>query len=422
MKLPFLQVAFFLFTVLFVNQNLFSQTINGWRGPDRNGVYPETGLLSVWPDDGPALLWQTMDAGRGYSSPVIAGDRLFITGMNGDGSREIFSAFTLEGHKLYEMEYGKPWENTYPETRTTPSIVGNYAYMISGSGEIVCVNTLNGELVWSVDGGTLFGRNTGRWGTSESPLVFDNKVIYTPGGDLTTMVALDAQTGETVWKTRPLGDMSSYASPILITRNGERQIIGVTSGHVIGVDPENGNIEWTFDDWGGREAGRENIAPNSPLYHHGRLYFSFGYDIGSFMLQLNEDASHATLLWRNDDLDTHIGGMVLVNGVIYGSNWINNSQGNWVAVDWETGETLYEDPWSGGKSKGSIIAAENMLICYEERRGTVGLVKANKVNFDVVSEFRISQGQGPNWAHPVIHNGVLYMRHGHALMAYDIKE
>jgi outer membrane protein assembly factor BamB len=421
MKYTALQIIFPLLSVLLLSQNILAQTINGWRGPDRNGFYQETGLLSEWPEDGPELLWQTLDAGRGYSSPLIAGNRLYISGMNADGSREIFSAYSLEGEKLYELEYGSPWENTYPETRTTPTIVDNLAYMISGSGEIVCVNIDSGELIWSVDGGKLFARNTGRWGTSESPLVVDDKVIYTPAGDLTTMVALNAQTGETVWKTRPLGDLSSYASPILISYNGKRQIVGVTSGNVFGVNPDDGNIEWTFDDWGGREGGRENIAPNSPLHHDGRLYFSFGYDIGSFMLQLNEDATTAMLLWRNNDLDTHIGGIVLVNGVIYGSNWINNSQGNWVAVDWETGETLYEDTWSG-KTKGSIIAADNMLICYEERRGTVGLVNVNTHSFDVVSEFRVSQGQGPNWAHPYIHNGVLYIRHGNALMAYNIKE
>jgi len=139
------------------------------------------------------------------------------------------------------------------------------------------------------------------------------------------------------------------------------------------------------------------------------------------MLRLNVDATKADLVWRNDDLDTHHGGFVLVDGVIYGSNWINNGSGNWVAVDWNTGETKFDTPWPGGKGKGSIIAADDMLYCYDERRGTVGLIRPNPEKFDVVSEFRITKGVGPHWAHPVIHEGVLYIRHGNALMAFKIK-
>lgn len=405
-----------------------AQNQQGWRGPDRNGIYPETGLLKAWPADGPEQAWETLDVGKGYSSPVIAGDRLYITGMNEDENKEIFSAYSLDGKKIYEIEYGTPWNKSYPETRTTPTIAGNKAYVISGSGEIICINTEKGNIIWTVDGGTTFERKTGAWGTSECPLVFDNKVIYTPSGDKTTMVALNAETGETIWTSRPLGDEGAYVSPILITYKGKRQIIGSTGKSVIGVDPETGNIEWTFTDWGepkkegeGSDKPRTNIAPNTPLYKDGKIFFCHGYNIGSYMLQLNDNLTEISLLWKNDDLDTHHGGFVLVDGLIYGSNWINNNQGNWVTVDWNSGETKFENDWGSGKSKGSIIAADEMIYCYDERRGTVGLVKPNPEKFDVVSEFRITKGEGPHWAHPVIHNGILYIRHGNALMAYKIK-
>jgi len=424
------QLALFLFVTFLFTETVSAQhTPYSWRGPSRNGIYPETGLLKSWPATGPELLWETMDAGKGYSSPMIVGDRLYLTGMNEAEDKEIFSAYTLDGKKVYEIVYGSPWKDTYPETRTTPAIEGNKAYVVSGSGEIVCINITNGDIVWSVDGGTVFERKTGKWGTSECPLVFDNKVIYTPSGDQTTMVALNAETGETVWKSRPLGDEGAYVSPLLITYNGKRQIIGSTAVNVIGVNPETGDIEWTFKDWG-RPAPENpdpnrpafaNIAPNSPLYKDGRIFFCHGYDIESYMLQLNDDLTGVTLLWNNKDLDTHHGGYVLVDGTIYGSNWVNNNQGNWVAVDWNTGETRYETTWSGGKSKGSIISADNMLYCYDERRGGVGLVKPDPAKFDVVSEFRITKGEGPHWAHPVISSGVLYIRHGNALMAYRVK-
>jgi outer membrane protein assembly factor BamB len=428
--------------IVATSEFLLSQTPYGWRGPARDGIYPESGLLEVWPQDGPQMLWDTPDAGKGYSSPVIVGDRLYVTGMNEDENKEIFMAYTLDGKQIYKTEYGAPWDKSYPETRTTPTIDGDKAYVVSGSGEIACINTADGAIVWKVNGGTLFERKTGNWGTSECPLVFDNKVIYTPSGDRTTMVALDAATGETVWTSRSLGDVGAYVSPLLITYRGKRQIIGSTGINLIGVNPENGNIEWTFSDWkrpqepqgdrpqrdrpqGGNRSGNRppqgNIAPNTPLYRDGRIFFCHGYNIGACMLQLNDDLTEVSLLWRNDDLDTHHGGYVLIDGLIYGSNWINNTQGNWVAVDWNTGETKYETDWGNGKSKGSIVAADNMLYCYDERRGTVGLVRPNPEKFDVVSEFRIDKGEGPFWAHPVICDGVLYIRHGSALMAYKVK-
>lgn len=397
-----------------------AQTPYGWRGPTRNGDYPETGLLRIWPANGPELLWETMDAGKGYSSPVIVGDRLYLTGMNEDETQEIFSAYTLDGKKVYEVAYSAPWSDTYPETRTTPAIDGDKAYVISGSGEIVCLNIADGKTVWKVDGGKEYQRKTGAWGTSECPLVFDDKVIYTPSGDLTTMVALNKENGELIWKTAALGDDGAYVSPMLISYKGKRQIIGSTGKSFLGVDPDNGTIEWTFTEWG-REGGRGSIAPNTPLFKDGKIFFCHGYNINGVMLQLADDLKSVSVLWRTDVLDTHHGGYVEVNGTIYGSNWINNNQGNWCAIDWNTGEKRYEEAWAGGKSKGSIITADGMLYCYDERRGAVALVNPNPEKFDIVSEFRITKGVGPHWAHPVIVNGVLYIRHGFALMAYKVK-
>ncbi|MCD8260697.1 MAG: PQQ-binding-like beta-propeller repeat protein [Bacteroides sp.] len=392
-------------------------------GPDRNWSYPETGLLKEWPVGGPALLWETLDAGKGYSSPVLVNDRLYITGMNEEENREVFSAYTLDGRKIYGVEYGRHWKDSYPETRTTPSIEGDKAYVISGAGEIVCIHIEKGDILWKVDGETAFGKQTGTWGTSECPLVFDHRVIYTAGGEQTTMVALNAGTGETLWKSPSLEDKTAYVSPLLISYQGRKQIVGSTGMRVTGVDQETGEIEWTFDDWGQNAIanGREKIAVNTPLYADGKIFVCNGYDMNSFQLQLREDLKGVDLVWRNDDLDTHIGGFVLVDGTVYGSNWITNTNGNWVAVDWNTGKTRYEMGWKGGKSKGSIITADGMLYCYDERRGTVGLVKPNPEEFEVVSEFRITKGEGPHWAHPVIHNGILYIRHGNALMAYNIQ-
>ena len=400
-----------------------AQTPYGWRGPERNGVYPESGLLKEWPAEGPQLLWETMDAGKGYSSPVIVGDRLYITGMNEDETQEIFSAYTLDGKKVYQTAYSAPWNDTYPETRTTPAIDGDKAYVISGSGDVVCLNIQDGKIVWKVEAGKVYGRKTGNWGTSECPLVFDNKVIYTPAGDQTTMVALNKENGELIWKTTAFGDVGAYVSPLLISYKGKRQIAGSTAKHIFGVNPENGEIEWSFGEWGpsDRDAKWPNIAPNTPIFKDGKLFFCHGYNINGVMLQLADDLKSVSVVWRTDVLDTHHGGYVEVNGAIDGSNWVNNDQGNWCAIDWNTGAAGYETAWQGGKGKGSIIAADGMLYCYDERRGAVALVRPNPAKFDIVSEFRITKGVGPHWAHPVIVNGVLYIRHGFALMAYKVR-
>ncbi len=395
---------------------------DGFRGPNRDGIYPaEKGLMKQWPAEGPQMLWEDLEIGKGYSSPVIVGDRLYVTGMTEDEKQETFMAFTLDGKKLYTTPYGRPWGQSYPETRTTPTINNGKAYVISGMGEVACINVADGKIIWRIDGGNTYSTKTGNWGTAECPLVFDNKVIYSPGGSQTTIVALDKETGKEIWKSKSLNEARNYVQPTIITYKGKRQIIGGTCNYYYGVNPENGEIEWTFKDWY-PQSSWENIAPNGPVFDEasGVLVFAQGYGINATALKLADDMKSVTRAWKNNDLSTHHGGYVLVNGVIYGSNWINNNNGNWVAVDMKTGNTIYNTAWKGGKGKGSIVYADNMLYAYDERRGFVGLVQPGN-EFNVVSEFRITKGEGPYWAHLVINNGVLYARHGSALQAYKIK-
>lgn len=398
-----------------------AQPFQGFRGPNRDGIYPnESGLLKTWPQNGPELLWENSVIGQGYSSPVIVGDKIYITGMNEDQNQEVFYAMSIDGKLLYSTPYGKPWKDSYPETRTTPTIDDDKAYVISGMGEIVCINTADGKIVWKVDGTAAYGSTTGVWGTAECPLVFDNKVIYSPGGNQTTIVALDKNTGKEIWKSRSLGEARNYAQPALISWKGKRQIVGATCNFYYGADPETGEIQWTAGGWF-PPSEWENIAPNGPVFKDGVLVFAQGYGINTTAFKLADDLKSVTVAWKNNDLSTHHGGYVLVDGVIYGSNWINNNTGNWVAVDFATGKTLYSDAWSGGKGKGSTVYADGMLYTYDERRGFVGLVRPTKDKYDVVSEFRVTKGSGPSWAHLVIHNGVLYVRHGEYLAAYKVK-
>ena len=152
-------------------------SINGWRGPQNNGAYPDTGLLSQWPADGPQKIFEVEDAGKGYSSAQVVGDRIYLTGLNDQEDKEMLSCYKLDGTKVYAVEYGQHWSGSYPEVRTTATFSDGRLYVISGMGEIVCMNAADGKIIWTVDGGSKYGRKTGNWGTSECPLVYDEKVV-----------------------------------------------------------------------------------------------------------------------------------------------------------------------------------------------------------------------------------------------------
>jgi outer membrane protein assembly factor BamB len=384
-----------------------------WRGPDRDGVSKETGLLKEWPEGGPKLLWSITGLGAGFSHPSIAKGCIYVTGMM--DNKEYLSAFDLEGNLKWKKEYGNAYTKSFPEARTTPTVDGDYIYVISGTGEVARFDT-NGNMKWKVDAFEKFGGKHGSWGIAESPLIVDNKVIYTPCGKNTTMVALDKNTGETVWTTRSLEDKSGYVSPILIEIAGKRQIVTVTGSYMVGVNPENGEIIWQLSNKDYQSP--KDINAVSPVHHKGRIFVTSGYDDVGVMIELSEDGTKATVPWLNPALDTHHGGVVLVDGYIYGANWLNNRNGNWVCLEWDSGNTMYETKWF---NKGSITAADGMLYCYEEKGGNLGLVKASPQEFTLVSSFKITEGKGPHWAHPVISDGKLYMRHGDVLMVYDIK-
>jgi outer membrane protein assembly factor BamB len=387
-----------------------------WRGPGRTGVSKETGLLRKWPDGGPELLRSITGIGKGFSSPSIANGVLYVTGT--EDNIEFLSAFDLEGNLKWKKDYGKAYSKSNPDARTTPTVDEGSVYVISGTGEVVCFDAASGSIKWSVKALDEFEGKQGSWGTAESPLIIDNKVIYTPCGKKTTIIALDKDTGQTVWASKSLNDQSAYVSPMLVQRDGRNLIAAVTGNYIIGVNPEDGSIEWQIKYTDIPQPKQKDINAATPLYHDGHIFVTSGYDHTGLMLELSEDASNASVDWWNQDLDTHHGGVVLVDGYIYGSNWINNRNGNWVCLDWNSGKTMYEEEWN---NKGSIISAEGMLYCYEEKGGNLALVEASPKGFNIVSSFKITQGKGPYWAHPVISDGLLYIRHGDVLMVYDIK-
>ncbi|MBD3374092.1 PQQ-binding-like beta-propeller repeat protein [candidate division KSB1 bacterium] len=403
------------FLVMLFPVLMFAADWPQFRGLNRDGISPETGLLEQWQPDGPKLIWSTEILGSGFSSPSIANGRVFVTGEI-DGEETVF-AFDLSGKELWKTTYGPMWKGSYPAVRTTPTVDGSNLYVISGMGNIACMDVQSGQIKWQVQAVDRFKGEYDRWGISESALIVDDIVIVTPGGPDASLVGLNKQTGATVWTSKGLSDKASYCSPVLVERGNKKIVVTMLENHFVGVDAKTGKVYWS-DAFSEYQDDAKSINPVSPIVHNGMIYTTSGYDDGGAMYELSADGTSVTRKWTDATLDVHIGGAVLIDGIIYGSNWENNRNGNWVALDWQTGTTRYEHKWI---TKGAIIAADGKLYCYEEKDGNFGLVNAIPEKFDLISSFEITKGSKQHWAHPAISDGRLYVRHGEALMVYDIK-
>jgi len=407
------------FGLLIFSVSTTAQTdITTWRGPLRNGIYPDTDLKEKWPDSGPPVLLKIEGIGKGYSSPAVYQNTIYITGMK--DTLDMLSAFDFTGKLLWKKAFGSSWYGSYPDSRNMPAIENDKLFVSSGMGEVVCFNASTGDIIWKKNPHGEFKGVFSRWGMAETLLLTDDAVISSVGGELASVVALDKNNGELIWKSPPTGDKRAYTSPVIIERNGNKIILVVLSENVLGINPENGEILWTFNlirNLTNERGQRNNI--NTPLYKNGEIFITSGYDSDGVMLALSEDGRSVSLKWKNPVLDNHLGGVVEVGGYIYGSNWQSNSQGRWACLEWDTGKVMYEQDWY---TKGPVIYADGHLYCMEEKNGHIALVQANPAGFKVVSSFRLPDGTGPYWAHPVIYDGKLLVRHGDVLIIYDIRD
>jgi outer membrane protein assembly factor BamB len=397
----------FLLIASFISISLIAQENVEWRGKDRAGIYNEPGLLESWPESGPELMWSYEGLGEGHSSVAIDSEKIYITGMS-DGKGTIF-VFDMSGKLLNKRVYGAEWNESYDGTRGTVTINDGNIYLISGFGVLYCLNQANLSTVWQKDLLKEYKAPNIRWGITESPLIVDNKVIATPGGETDNIIALNKKTGELIWSTPGEGDQSAYCSPLFIADQEVPLIVTMTANHVIGVHAETGVKLWSFEN-----TNKYSVHANTPVYSNNMILCSSGYGKGSTMLRLNNGGRGVEKVWFSEAIDNRMGAMVKVGDYAYGSG---NDSRFWFCVDWNTGEIKWQER---GLANGNIIANNNMLYCYTER-GKIFLVKANPEKMDIVSSFDITLGTNQHWAHPVIHKGVLYVRHGDALMAYKVK-
>ncbi len=409
------RLFFFIISFFFVYSS-GAQVIQ-WRGSNRDGQFNETGLLKSWPEDGPQLVLEVDDIGKGWSSPVFADGMIYTTGMK--DTLDYLTAIDMNGNVKWQVPYGRSWNQSYPDTRSTPVVEDDRIYVQSGTGRVACINRETGKDIWAVEVDKKYDCVYHRWGNAETSLIVDNKIIATPGGETTSVVALDKMTGELIWKSKSVGGPRSYVSPTLYEYKNFRYILAATGTKLIALKPDDGEIAWTYKFWNPELWDQDGLIwANTPTYKDDEIFLSMGYNYFAVMLKMDSTGTSVSEKFRDHTLDNHIGGLVLYDGFLYGSNWYSNSQGRWVCMDWNSGDIKYVADWD---TKGPIVMADGMLYCYNER-GKVGLVKPDPDGFDLVSEFRIKKGSGPHWAHPFIADGKLFMRHGDALMVYDIKE
>ena len=381
-----------------------------WRGSNRDLIITEKGLLPSWPEGGPKQLWQVNLPGAGYSEPILVKGVMYITGNEGSKGNltgYLYAINPKTGATLWKQPYGPEWDKSFECARTSPTVVGNLLYLMSGEGGIACFDISLKKKVWFVDTFKEYGGRNITWGIAENPLVYDNKVICQPGGPDTSVVALDAKTGKLIWKSTGLSERSAYCSPALLTIGGKRQVVTMLEDNIVGVCAEKGTPLW--------KVGHRNkyaVHPNTPLLvGENKIFVSSGYGHGSEMIEVS--GNDAKIVWKDKSSDNHFQGATLYEGRIFSSGG-----GKLSCFNPKDGTEMCKVE---GAKKTSFCITPVGMITYDENGGNVMLVDVKSCPCKVISSFKINYGEGPHWSSPVVSDGILYLRHGKGVAAFDIR-
>jgi outer membrane protein assembly factor BamB len=395
-----------------------------WRGPRRDGVSRETGLLSEWPKDGPKLLWQITDIGDGYATPAVAGAHIYMLGSRGVEDEFVEARAVKDGKVDWSTRLGKVGKPnqmpSYPKARSTPTVDGTRLYALSSDGDLAALDTTSGKLLWQKSLLNDFGGKPGVWAYAESPLVDGDVLVATPGGQDATIVALNKNTGAVIWKSAvPGGDAAAYASAIVVEAAGRKQYVQFLGGGVVGVDARTGRFLWRYD---ATSKGPANIA--TPVALGEFVYNTNSRRFGAALVQLHPTAEgvSAEQVYFERDLPNTLGGQVLIGKYIYGTN----PKGP-VAAEFATGKIQWQND---GLGPGSVLYADGRLYFHGEN-GDVELVEATpeayrqRGHFTPPAQPKHASGGGGTrdehaWSYPVISNGRMYIRDRGSLWCYDV--
>ncbi len=426
-----------------------------WQGLKRDAVSQETGLMKQWPSGGPKLAWRVTELGGGDSTPSIADGRIF--GMSNRGEDEVVWALSeKDGKELWVAKLGPAYEQDMPQSKEgpgcTPTIDGDLLFVMGMAGNVACLKVDNGSIVWQRDLKSEFEGTIPRWSYRESPLIDGDKMIVTPGGKEATIVALDKRTGKTLWQTKtkedepaaePMAEVAreerprdegrgrgrgrrgfgrggprpdaAYASAIAIDFGGQRQYVQLTANALVGVSAEDGKLLWKYD----RPANPMGINCSTPIYQDGLIFAASAYGNGGGAVKLQETGDgniEAEEVYFTSNMQNHHGGMIVVDGCLYGANG-GNGGGFLACLDFQTGDVLWRER---SAQKGGLAMADGLLYLRTED-GTVLLIEPNKEEYVERGRFdQPDRTDSPAWAHPVIANGKLYIRDHDLLLCYDV--
>jgi outer membrane protein assembly factor BamB len=392
-----------------------------WRGPTRDGISEEKGLLKQWPEAGPILAWQQTGLGNGYSSPAIAEGRIFLIN-NKDLEDEYVQALSTDGGKpLWKTHLGKvgnpDQKPPYPAARSTPTVDGQWVYALGSDGDLVCVDAATGNIKWQKSLRNDFAGKPGIWAYAESPLVDGDALVVTPGGKEATMVALNKNTGDPIWKGQsqlPDGEAAGYASIIITNIDGVKQYVQFLGKGLVGVDAGSGKFLWRYDHTA--EGSPANIP--TPIAKDGYIYSATGYS-GAGMVKVGKDGDQfkAEEVYFNKKLPNAIGGTVLIGDYLYGT-----TREQMLCVEFKTGEVKWSK--DRGVAPASICFADGRLYLHGEKDGDLALVEATPEEYRELGHFTPpnvpSDRTGKAWQYPVIANGKLYLHDWGTLWCYDI--
>ena len=385
----------------------FAQTAGDWpqwRGPNRDGISKETGLLKQWPDGGPPLAWKASGAGGGYSSFAVANGRVYTLGLR--GNREFIVAFdAATGKEVWATAHGGAFRNDRGDgPRGTPTVDGDRLYALGGNGDLSAVDAKTGRIAWSMNVLEKFGGSNITWGISESPLVIGEKVLVNAGGPEASIVALNKKDGALIWKSQ--SDRAGYSSAMPVQIGNTTQVVFFTHQRAIGLDLKDGKLLWEY----GRAAN--NVAnAATPVVRGNRVFISSDYGTGAGLLEIK--ATGASEVYFTRDMRNHHSSSILIGDHLYGF-----SGGILTAMRFDTGEVAWRDRSVG---KGSLVYADGNLYALSEN-GVVGLIEATPTGYSEKGRFRIPQDSLPTWTHPVVAGGKLFLRDQDTVYAYDVRQ
>lgn len=390
-----------------------------WRGPGRDGKSQEKGLLKQWPEQGPKLLWQVKDAGGGYSTPSVVGERLYLMGNTGLDNEFVQARSVADGKVVWTTPVGKVGNPNqrppYPGARSTPTVDGDVLYALGSDGDLQCLETSSGNVRWKKSLRSDFGGNPGEWAYSESPLVDGDRLVVTPGGAGATLVALNKKNGEVVWKSAvPGGDNAGYASIIAIDAAGKKQYVQFLEKGLVGIDAETGKFLWRYEH--SAKGSPANIP--TPVHHNSLVYSATAMGgVGLVKLTPAADGVKAEEVYFEKKLPHAIGGSIVLDDHLYGTT--NSAM---MCIDFATGK----EKWSErGIGAGAVLLADGRLFVRGEK-GEVALVEPSPEAYR--EKGRFTPPDAPNvgkptaWAYPVVANGRLYVRDADVVWCYDVKD